>query len=99
MKVTVLQVPSLTKEAFSTDINLILKQTATQPTKESLKYSIDGVRNKKRRIIRKMRVLSQQLREAQIYDTHKLDEYIALNDELRRVRIYDVELTHLRNIL
>jgi hypothetical protein len=87
------------RQGFAINTEFVVKSTFSQKNIKSLKYSIDGCRQRKRRILKKMRVLSQQLRQAEVYDTHKLDEYQMLNEELRRVRIYDAELTHLRNIL
>lgn len=89
----------MSNEAFEIKTEVVLQHTWTKKNVPSLKCSIDGLRNKKRRIIKKMRVISQQLRQSLVYDPHKIEEYQALNEELRRVRIFDAELTHLRNML
>jgi hypothetical protein len=90
---------TVVRQGFAINTDFVVKSTFSQKNIQSLKYSIDGLKQRKRRILKKMRVISQQLRQSEVYDVGKLSQYQSLNDELKRVRIYDAELTHLRNML
>jgi hypothetical protein len=86
-------------QGFIINTEFVMKTTATRDNKESLRFSIDGCRQRKRRILNQMRKVSQQLRQSKVFDPRKLDEYQELNDQLKAVKVYETELVYLRNML
>lgn len=67
--------------------------------KSGLQASISIVCKKRRNVDQRMRVLSRQLRRADLIDMKKVSEYVELNKECRKLRIYEAELVYMRNIL
>lgn len=86
-------------QGFAIDTGFVMRITATRSDKESLRFSIDGCRQRKRRLLNQMRKVSQQLRQSKTLDPKKLDEYQVLNDQLKAVKVYETELVYLRNML
>jgi hypothetical protein len=74
------------------DMHSMLKRSGLQST-------IDSIRTKKNYIDKQMRRISRDLRRADNIDYEKVEKYQKLNQDSRRIRIFEAELMYLRNII
>lgn len=69
-------------------------------SKPALQESIDAARMRKKRLIVKLKAKRDSLLFVDLSKSlDQLSEYEKMNDELRRVKIYEAELVYLRNQL
>jgi hypothetical protein len=68
-------------------------------TVEGLTATIESVRNKKKYINSRLKVLREKMAESESIGNEKLDEYMAQSNELRKIMIYEAEFLYLKNIL
>lgn len=69
-------------------------------SRPKLQETINATRERKKRIAYKLKGKRDELVLLDISKSHdKLSEYQKLNEELRKVKIYEAELVYLRNML
>lgn len=59
---------------------------------------IERLRTKKRRLVNDMKVLRGQMAN-DVLSPEKVDKYVAMNKQLRRVRVIEAEFCYLKNML
>lgn len=76
---------------------LIERYSISQNT--GLQATIQRMKETKSRITLEMRQLYSEMKVADTINAEKLNRYLYLNEELRKVSIFEAEFTYLKNII
>lgn len=80
-------------------IDLMVDESYSLEKRPSLQSTLETLRSKKQDIDQRMRHLQNRLRHAETIDLSKINEYVDLNKQQRKIRIMEAELMYIRNII